>query len=81
MVGGGPDDPDPGVAHGYHGEIAATLIPDDVLQAKIKALEALIREEKAIVAATQSARNEGIQGLGKIAADQESTRRKTEAAQ
>jgi hypothetical protein len=49
------------------------------LAAKIRALEGVIREEKAIVAATQSVRTEGIQGLGKIATDQESTRHKTEA--
>jgi hypothetical protein len=49
------------------------------LETKIKALEAVIREEKGIVAATQSARSEGIQGLGKIATDQESTRHKSEA--
>ncbi len=34
----GPDDPDPGLRHGYVGEIAATLISEDVLQAKITAL-------------------------------------------
>ena len=47
------------------------------MEAKIKALEALIREEKAIVASTQSARTEGIQGLGKIAESQQSTRQLT----
>ena len=31
----GPDDVDPGAGHGYFGELAATLIPRDVLQAKI----------------------------------------------
>src|SRR5262245_5018174 len=48
------------------------------LEAKIKALEAVIKEEKSIVAATAAARTEGIQGLGKIATDQQSTRQKTE---
>jgi hypothetical protein len=48
------------------------------MDAKIKALEALIREEKAIVDSTQTARTEGIQGLGKIAEAQQSTRQKTE---
>jgi hypothetical protein len=48
------------------------------LAAKIKALEALISEEKAIIAATQAARLEGIQGLGKIAASQAAVRQKTE---
>src|SRR5262245_61597838 len=47
------------------------------LEAKIKALEAVIKEEKGIVAATAAARTEGIQGLGKIATDQQSTRQKT----
>src|SRR5262245_29499423 len=36
------------------------------LAAMIKALEAAIEEEKRIIAATQAARGEGIQGLGKI---------------
>jgi hypothetical protein len=49
------------------------------LAAKIKALEAVIAQEKGIIAATQTARTEGIQGLGKIASDQEATRNKTEA--
>ena len=49
------------------------------LAAKIKAVEALIREEKGIVAATQSARLEGIQGLGKITTQQEGTRHRSEA--
>jgi hypoxanthine phosphoribosyltransferase len=34
----GLGDLDPGVEHGYHGEIAATLISEQVLQAKISAL-------------------------------------------
>jgi hypoxanthine phosphoribosyltransferase len=34
----GPGDADPGIGHGYFGELAATLIPADVLQAKIVAL-------------------------------------------
>ena len=38
VVRPGPGDVDPGVAHGYHGEIAATLISKDILQAKISAL-------------------------------------------
>jgi uncharacterized protein YgfB (UPF0149 family) len=47
--------------------------------AKIKALEDAIQAEKQIIAATLAARSEGIQGLGKIAADQQATRDKTEA--
>lgn len=34
----GPGDVDPGIGHGYFGELAATLIPADVLQEKIVAL-------------------------------------------
>jgi hypoxanthine phosphoribosyltransferase len=34
----GPGGNDPGRQHGYHGEIAATLISEEVLQAKITAL-------------------------------------------
>ncbi len=33
-----PGDPDPGAGHGYHGEIAATLIAGEALQAKITEL-------------------------------------------
>ena len=38
----GPGETDPGLSHGYLGEIAATLITEDVLQAKIKALAAAV---------------------------------------
>jgi len=48
------------------------------LQAKIKALEAIIKEEKAIVEATQAARTDAVQRLAKIAGDQEQTRQKAE---
>jgi hypothetical protein len=48
------------------------------LEAKIKALEAVIAQEKGIIEATQAARAEGIQGLGKIAGDQEGARKKAE---
>jgi len=34
----GPGDPDPGAPYGYEGEIAATLIPVEALQAKIRDL-------------------------------------------
>jgi hypothetical protein len=49
------------------------------LQEKIKALEAVIARQKEIVEATQSARTEGIQGLGKIAADQAANRQQAKA--
>src|SRR4051812_27737032 len=49
------------------------------LQAKIKALEAVIKEEKAIVAATQAARADAVQRLARIGGDQEQTRQKVEA--
>ncbi len=49
------------------------------LAAKIKALEGVIRAEKEIVAATRSARGEGIQGLGKIATEQKRVRDQAEA--
>src|SRR5438034_1197382 len=49
------------------------------LAAKIKALEAVIREEKAIVEATQAARADAVQRLARIAGDQEQTRQKAEA--
>lgn len=38
----GPQDPDPGAAHGYPGEIAATLITAEALHAKIVALAAAV---------------------------------------
>lgn len=38
----GPGDADPGVPHGYLGELAATLIPAEVLAAKIKQLAAAV---------------------------------------
>ncbi len=38
----GPGDTDPGAFHGYHGEIAATLIPEQALQDKIRVLAAAV---------------------------------------
>ncbi len=49
------------------------------LEAKIKALEGVIAKEKEVIAATQAARVEGIQRLGKIAGDQRATRKQAEA--
>jgi hypothetical protein len=49
------------------------------LQAKIQALERVIAEQKGVIAATEGARTEGIQGLGKIATEQATTRQKAEA--
>jgi hypothetical protein len=49
------------------------------LQEKIKALEKIIRDEKAIITATKAARAEGIQALGKIATDQVHTRQDAES--
>ena len=49
------------------------------LEAKIKALEGVIAKEKEVIAATQASRAEGIQGLGKIAGDQEAARKQAEA--
>ena len=48
------------------------------LQAKIKAMEALIEQEKQVIAATEAARTQGIQALGKIAGQQEQVRQATE---
>jgi hypothetical protein len=48
------------------------------LQAKIQALEKAIAEQKGVIAATESARTEGIQGLGKIAGQQSDVRQKAE---
>jgi hypothetical protein len=49
------------------------------LAAKIAALEGLIARQQEIVAATQSARSEGIQGLGKIGQEQAAARKQAEA--
>lgn len=49
------------------------------MQARIKALEAVIKSQKEVIAATEAARSEGIQGLGKIATEQQSARQKAEA--
>ena len=49
------------------------------LQAKIKALEAVIEQQKGVIAATEASRAEGIQGLAKISAEQGSVREKSEA--
>jgi hypothetical protein len=48
------------------------------LESKIEALEGVIREEKEIIAATETARTTAIQGLAKIADDQRATRQKAE---
>jgi hypothetical protein len=48
------------------------------LQAKIKALEQAIEAQKGVIEATESARTEGIQGLGKIAGQQGDARKKAE---
>ena len=51
---------------------------DNVAGAAPQILEAVIAAEKQVIAATQAARAEGIQGLGKLASDQEATRKKAE---
>ncbi|MEX2027795.1 MAG: hypothetical protein WEH44_10840, partial [Pirellulaceae bacterium] len=48
------------------------------LEAKIKAMEALIEQEKGVIAATEAARTEGIQALGKVAGQQEKVRQATD---
>ncbi len=48
------------------------------LQAKIKALENAIAAQKDVIQATENARTEGIQGLGKIAGQQGDARKKAE---
>ena len=48
------------------------------LAAKIAALEGLITKQQEIVAATEAARSEGIQGLGKIGQEQTAARKKAE---
>lgn len=49
------------------------------LQAKIKAMEAAIAKQKEVISATEAARAEGIQGLGKAAEGQSEARKKAEA--
>jgi DNA repair exonuclease SbcCD ATPase subunit len=49
------------------------------LQAKIQALERAIAAQKDVIAATEAARTEGIQGLGKITGQQAAAREKAEA--
>lgn len=49
------------------------------LQAKIKALEAVIEQQKGVISATEASRAEGIQGLAKISAEQGSVREKSQA--
>jgi len=49
------------------------------MQAKIKALEQAIAAQKEVIAATEAARADGIQGLGKIAPQQAETRQKAES--
>lgn len=48
------------------------------LQAKLKALEAAIQKQKDVIAATEAARAEGIQGLGKVTEGQAEARQKAE---
>lgn len=49
------------------------------LQAKIQALERAIAAQKDVIAATEAARTEGIQGLGKITGQQAAAREQAEA--
>jgi hypothetical protein len=49
------------------------------LAAKIQAIEKLIEQQKGVISATEAARNEGIQGLGKIASEQAKVREGTQA--
>jgi uncharacterized low-complexity protein len=49
------------------------------LEAKIKAIEALVEQQKGVIAATEAARDVGIQGLGKVAGDQAKVRQGTQA--
>ncbi|MEX2175211.1 MAG: hypothetical protein WD872_12685 [Pirellulaceae bacterium] len=49
------------------------------LQAKIKALEKAIEAQKQVIGATEEARAEGIQGLGKIAGEQGAVRQQAQA--
>jgi hypothetical protein len=49
------------------------------LQAKIQALEQAIAAQKGVITATDAARTEGIQGLGKITGQQAAAREKAEA--
>jgi uncharacterized low-complexity protein len=49
------------------------------LAAKIQAIEKLIEQQKGVISATEAARNEGIQGLGKIAGEQGKVREGTKA--
>lgn len=49
------------------------------LQAKIQALERAIAAQKDVITATEAARTEGIQGLGKITGQQAAAREKAEA--